>query len=80
MPELLFPYLGLIVVLTITPGPDMLLVLRNGLRAGAPLAWATGVGCCTGIAIHAVAATLGLSALLAASATAFTAVKLAGRT
>lgn len=72
------PFLGLIVVLTITPGPDMLLVLRNGLRAGSSLAWATGVGCCTGIAVHAIAATIGLSAILAASAEAYTVVKLAG--
>lgn len=32
MPDLLIPFLGVVAVLTITPGPDMLLVLRNGLR------------------------------------------------
>lgn len=78
MPDLLLPYLGLIVLLTLTPGPDMLLVLRNGLHGGSRLAWATGAGCCTGIAVHAVAATLGLSAVLAASATAFTVLKYVG--
>jgi len=78
MPDLLLPYVGLIVLLTITPGPDMVLVLRNGLRAGTSAAWMTGVGCCSGIAIHAVAATVGLSAILAASAEAFTVLKLAG--
>lgn len=78
MPDLLLPYVGLIVLLTITPGPDMVLVLRNGLRAGTSAAWVTGVGCCSGIAIHAVAATAGLSAILAASAEAFTVLKLAG--
>lgn len=78
MPDLLLPYAGLIVLLTITPGPDMLLVLRNGLRGGSSLAWATGVGCCTGIAMHALAATIGLSAIVAASAEAFTVLKLAG--
>jgi threonine/homoserine/homoserine lactone efflux protein len=78
LPDLYLPFIGLIVLLTITPGPDMLLVLRNGLRGGSPIAWATGVGCCTGIAIHAVAATLGLSALIAASAEAFTVLKIAG--
>lgn len=78
MPDLYLPFIGLIALLTITPGPDMLLVLRNGLRGGSPIAWATGVGCCTGIAIHAIAATLGLSALIAASAEAFTVLKIAG--
>jgi threonine/homoserine/homoserine lactone efflux protein len=78
MPDLLLPYLGVIAVLTITPGPDMLLVLRNGIRAGSEAAWATGLGCCAGIAVHAALAVLGLSAILAASSEAFTIVKLAG--
>lgn len=78
MPDLLVPYLAVIAVLTITPGPDMLLVLRNGIRDGARAAWVTGLGCCAGIAIHAALAVLGLSAILAASSEAFTAVKIAG--
>ncbi|HEX8649077.1 MAG TPA: LysE family translocator [Thermoleophilaceae bacterium] len=78
MPELLAPYLAVIAVLTITPGPDMLLVLRNGIRDGSRAAWVTGLGCAAGIAIHAVLAVLGLSAIVAASAEAFTALKIAG--
>ncbi|MCP3798239.1 LysE family translocator [Allokutzneria sp. A3M-2-11 16] len=78
MPDLLIPFLAVVVVLTVTPGPDMALVLRNGVRGGTAAAWWTGLGCCAGIAVHALAAVVGLSALLAASATAFTVVKLAG--
>ena len=78
MPDLLAPYLAVIAVLTITPGPDMLLVLRNGVRDGSAAAWATGLGCCTGIAVHATLAVLGLSAILAASSEALPAVQLAG--
>lgn len=78
VPELLLPFLGVVVVLTITPGPDMLLVLRNGLRGGSRVAWFTALGCCLGISCHAAAAVLGLSAVLAASATAYTVVKAAG--
>ena len=78
MPDLLLPYLAVIAVLTITPGPDMLLVLRNGIRDGSEAAWATGLGCCAGIAVHATLAVLGLSAILAASSEAFTVVKVAG--
>lgn len=78
MPDLFVPYLGLIALITLTPGPDMLVVLRNGLRGGSAAAWATGAGCCTGIATHAVLATAGLSAILAASSEAYTTVKLVG--
>jgi threonine/homoserine/homoserine lactone efflux protein len=78
VPSLLVPFLLAVAVLTITPGPDMVLVLRNGALGGTGAAWHTGLGCCTGIAVHAGAAVLGLSALLAASATAFTVVKLVG--
>jgi threonine/homoserine/homoserine lactone efflux protein len=78
VPDLLLPFLGVVAVLTITPGPDMLLVLRNGLRNGSGVAWFTGLGCCLGISCHAAAAVLGLSAVLAASAAAYTVVKIAG--
>ena len=78
MPELLLPFLGMVAVLTVTPGPDMLLVLRNGLRGGTHVAWFTGLGCCLGIACHATAAVLGLSAVLAASAGAYMVVKTVG--
>lgn len=78
MPELLVPFLGVVALLTVTPGPDMLLVVRNGLSSGVRGAWRTGLGCCLGISVHATAAVLGLSAILAASASAYTVVKLAG--
>lgn len=78
MPQQLIPFLLVVAVLTVTPGPDMVLVTRNGIRGGASVAWWTGFGCCTGIAVHATATVAGLAALLAASATAFTVLKLAG--
>jgi threonine/homoserine/homoserine lactone efflux protein len=78
VPALLLPFLAVVVVLTVTPGPDMLLVVRNGLSSGVRGAWYTGLGCCLGISVHATAAVLGLSAILAASATAYATVKLAG--
>jgi threonine/homoserine/homoserine lactone efflux protein len=78
LPDLALPFLVVVAVLTITPGPDMALVLKNGARGGGPAAWWTGLGCCAGIAVHAFAAVAGLSAILAASATVFGIVKLAG--
>ena len=78
MPERLIPFLAVAGVLTLTPGPDMALVLRNGVRGGARAAWWTGLGCCSGITCWALAATAGLSALLVASHSAFTVVKIVG--
>ena len=78
MPAQILPFLAVVAVLTLTPGPDMALVLRNGVRGGARVAWWTGLGCCTGIAVYAAASAIGLAAILAASATAFLVVKLVG--
>lgn len=78
LPDLLLPFLAVAAVLTVTPGPDMALVLKNGARGGGSAAWWTGLGCCAGIAVHAIAAVAGLSAILAASATLFGIVKVAG--
>jgi threonine/homoserine/homoserine lactone efflux protein len=72
----LFVLSGLL--LNITPGPDTLYIVGRGtvqgLRAGAAAALGVGAGCC----VHTLAAALGLSAILATSAMAFTVVKWAG--
>jgi threonine/homoserine/homoserine lactone efflux protein len=66
------------ILLNLTPGADTLYIVTrataSGRKAGAVAAMGIAAGCC----VHIVAAGLGLSALLAASAAAFTAVKLAG--
>jgi threonine/homoserine/homoserine lactone efflux protein len=65
-------------LLNIAPGPDSLLIMSRsatlGWRAGFVATWGIGAGTC----VHVLAAALGLSALLATSATAFTVVKIAG--
>jgi threonine/homoserine/homoserine lactone efflux protein len=65
------------VVLFITPGPDMSLFLSRtvtgGRAAGLASVLGAGLGCC----IHTLAAALGISALLAASPTAFLVLKVA---
>nr|WP_269330531.1 LysE family translocator [Kineosporia babensis] len=78
VPQQLVPFLAVALVLTLTPGPDMALVLRNGVRGGSRVAWWTGLGCCAGIAGYAAASAIGLAAILAASATAFLIIKLLG--
>lgn len=65
-------------LLNIAPGPDTLYIVgrssTQGWRAGAIAALGIGAG----TLVHICAAALGLSAILAASATAFTAVKIIG--
>jgi threonine/homoserine/homoserine lactone efflux protein len=78
MPERLLPFLGVVAVITLIPGPDMALVLRNGMRGGATAAWATGLGCCAGIAMWAVTSVAGVAALLAATGRAFDVLRIAG--
>ncbi|HEX3603932.1 MAG TPA: LysE family translocator [Steroidobacteraceae bacterium] len=72
----LFVLSGLL--LSITPGPDTLYIVgrsaTQGRRAGAVAALGVGAG----TLVHISAAALGLSAILAASAAAFTALKIAG--
>ena len=65
-------------VIVVLPGPDMALVLQNGLAGGRRAALASALGICAGLLVWAVAAALGIAALLHASAPAFTALKLAG--
>lgn len=76
-PELL-AFCGVAAILVITPGPDMALVARNALVSGRSAVPATTLGICAGILVHALAASIGLSALLRASGTAYAVVKLLG--
>ena len=65
-------------VLTVTPGADMALVTRNAVAGGMRAAVATAIGVVAGCFAWAAASALGIAALLSASATAFTSVKIAG--
>jgi threonine/homoserine/homoserine lactone efflux protein len=77
-PELLLPFLLASILVTVIPGADMALLTRQVLAGGTRLAHRTIAGNLTGILVHGVALAAGLSALLVASATAYTVVKLAG--
>ncbi|AIO49893.1 MULTISPECIES: LysE family translocator [Burkholderia] len=65
-------------LLNITPGPDTAYIVgrsvAQGRGAGLMSAFGISAGCC----VHALACAFGLTALLAASATAFTVIKLVG--
>jgi threonine/homoserine/homoserine lactone efflux protein len=74
----LLAFIAVSIAVVVIPGPDMALVARNVLRHGRSAGFATSLGISTGILGWAVAAALGVATLLAASAAAFTILKLAG--
>ncbi|MGE4293683.1 MAG: LysE family translocator [Desulfovibrio sp.] len=65
-------------VLTITPGNDTILVLRNAIRGGSRDGMVTSFGICAGLFVHALLSALGLSLILMHSAELYHAVKWAG--
>ena len=72
----LFVISGLL--LNIMPGPDSLLIMTRSATQGWRAGSAAALGIGSGTFVHIFAAALGLSAVLATSATAFTVVKLIG--
>lgn len=64
--------------LSLTPGPNGLLVLTHGMRFGARRAWYTALGGVSGFFLLVAASLAGLGALLAASEQAFTIAKWIG--
>jgi len=65
-------------LITLSPGPDNLMVLSIGASRGRRLGMVFGLGCGLGCLSHTVLAALGISALIAASPWAFGALKIAG--
>jgi threonine/homoserine/homoserine lactone efflux protein len=65
-------------VVICTPGPDTALTVRNALAGGRAAGILTAAGVAIGQGVWTVAASLGLTGLLRASAPAFLALKVAG--
>ena len=66
------------VVLLVTPGPAVLFIVARTLERGRAAGFASVAGLGLGTLVHIAAAALGVSAILATSAVAFSAVKFAG--
>jgi threonine/homoserine/homoserine lactone efflux protein len=71
-------YLVAITLLTLTPGVDTMLVIRNTARGGWRDGAVSSLGICSGLFIHAVISAVGISVILLQAAWAFSALKLAG--
>ncbi|NMM75599.1 LysE family translocator [Acidovorax sp. SRB_24] len=76
--ETLVAFFGVAVLLGLTPGPDNLFVLLQSAQRGWRAGMAVVLGLCAGLVVHTAAVALGLAAVFAASALAFTALKFCG--
>ncbi|MGL1932571.1 MAG: LysE family translocator [Desulfotalea sp.] len=65
-------------LLTITPGVDTILVIRNSIRGGWQDGITTSLGICSGLFIHAGISALGISIILLKTAWAFNGLKMIG--
>ncbi len=78
MENSLWTYLIAISLLTITPGVDTVLVIRNTTRGGWRDGALSSLGICLGLFVHATVSAVGISVILLQSAWAFRALRLAG--
>jgi threonine/homoserine/homoserine lactone efflux protein len=69
---------GVLGLLTVVPGPDMAVVTKRSMASGRRDGLRTVGGITAGLLVWGVLTVVGLAAVLAASATAYTVVKLAG--
>lgn len=80
MPDVstLMIFIAATLALLLVPGPAVLYIIARGVDQGRMAGLASAVGIATGSLFHVVAAALGLSAILASSALAFSIVKYLG--
>jgi threonine/homoserine/homoserine lactone efflux protein len=74
----LLAFLGVAIIVTVTPGPDFALVTRMAFAKGRTAAWRTSLGVVTGHLLWGMACGIGVTAVLDASATLYTILRLAG--
>ena len=63
MPLDLITFLIAITLLTMTPGADTMIVMRNTLRGGAKDGLVSSLGICLGLFVHATLSAIGISAV-----------------
>src|SRR6266545_340714 len=78
MPVELLPFLAIVAAITVTPGPDTALVVRNTLQNGRRHGLLTAAGCSVGLLVWGAASSVGLATVFRASSSLFAAVRTAG--
>ncbi|GGM77952.1 threonine transporter RhtB [Longimycelium tulufanense] len=78
MTEILLAFAALSLLLAVAPGPDILLVLRSTVKAGWRAGVLTAVGAAVGSMWWAVAAAVGLAAVLQTWSVGYTVIRVAG--
>ncbi len=78
MLEQLIPFLTASVLLTISPGPDIIYVLVQGMANGRKYGIATALGLVSGIIVHTSLVAFGVSAVIRESETLFLVIKILG--
>ncbi|WP_282019082.1 LysE family translocator [Salegentibacter mishustinae] len=78
MLEQLIPFLTASAILTISPGPDIIYVMVQGMANGKKHGFVTALGLATGIIIHTSLVAFGVSAIIKNSDTLFFIIKLFG--
>lgn len=71
-------FLGVAMLLTLAPGPDILFVIAQSVSYGKKEGVVTALGLCSGVTVHTLAAALGISAIFYQSDLAFQVIKYAG--
>lgn len=74
----LLAFIGVVIIMAITPGPDMALVTRAVLKSGKLVGWLAALGVFSGLLLWGVASALGVAAILNTSATLYTILRLIG--
>jgi RhtB (resistance to homoserine/threonine) family protein len=77
-PQTFFTCLIAVTLLTLTPGIDTMLVIKNSARGGWWDGSVSSLGICSGLFVHAAVSALGISIILLQTAWAFNALKFAG--
>lgn len=77
-PIILLAFVPAALALNVTPGPDMMLCLAQGMRSGRASAWAASAGVSAGSLVHVTVAGLGLGAVVAAFPWAFEVIRWIG--
>ena len=74
-PVVLLAFVPAALALNVTPGPDMMLCLAQGMRSGRAAAWSASAGVSAGSMVHVTIAGLGLGAVVAAFPWAFEVIR-----